>query len=196
MVGDGIWGPGFFHRFNSPESEDEEWAKIKQASDSREAGSGTIGPNHMWTYIRYGEGRAMHQYLYECPVDATHTNIFFINMRNTYIEPEMDEKFTERNWAVLSQDITVLTDLRPRLTPATNTREFMLPADKPILLYREKLKEWDALGWRVDIDTIAATQGKTAYAIPSPQRRSQKGWVIDPIPLVKPDSKVTKRAAG
>jgi len=196
MVGDGTWGPGFFHRFKSPASEDEEWAKIKQASDSREAGSGIIGPNHMWTYIRYGEGRAMHQYLYECPVDATHTNIFFINMRNTYIEPEMDEKFTERNWAVLNQDITVLTDLRPRLTPATNTREFMLPADKPILLYREKLKEWEALGWRMDIDSIAATQGKTAYAIPSPQRRSQKGWVIDPIPLIKPISKVTKRAAG
>lgn len=196
MVGDGTWGPGFFHRFKSPASEDEEWAKIKQASDSREAGSGIIGPNHMWTYIRYGEGRAMHQYLYECPVDATHTNIFFINMRNTYIEPEMDEKFTERNWVVLNQDIIVLTDLRPRLTPATNTREFMLPADKPILLYREKLKEWEALGWRMDIDTIAATQGKTAYAIPSPQRRSQKGWVIDPIPLVKPNSKVTRRAAG
>jgi hypothetical protein len=72
----------------------------------------------------------------------------------------------------------------------------MLPADKPILLYREKLKEWEALGWRMDIDTIAATQGKTAYAIPSPQRRAQKGWVIDPIPLIKPISKVTKRAAG
>jgi phenylpropionate dioxygenase-like ring-hydroxylating dioxygenase large terminal subunit len=185
-VGNGTWGPGFFHRFKSPQSQDKEWAEVKKASDSREAGSGTIGPSHMWTYIRYGEGRAMHQYLYECPIDATHTNIYLVNMRNTFIEPEMDEKFNARNWAVISQDLTVLKDIRPRMTPATNTKEFMLPADQPSLRYREKLKEWEALGWRIDIDSIARARNRVAYAIPSPERRIIKGWVIDPVPLIKP----------
>ena len=183
-IGDGTWGPGFFHRFNSPAADDEEWSKLKQASDSREAGSGAIGPSHMWTYIRYGEGRAMHQYLYECPVDATHTNIFLINMRNTFLEPEMDEKVNARNWAVVSQDIAVLEDLRPRLTPPTNTKEFLLPADKPTLVYRDKIKEWEALGWRIDMDKVAGAEGQSAYAIPSPERRLHKGWTIDAIPLI------------
>lgn len=194
-VGDGEWGPGFFHKFNSPASDDEEWAKIKQASDSREAGSGTIGPSHMWTYIRYGKGRAMHQYLYECPIDATHTNIFFINMRNTFIEPEMDEKFTERNWAVISQDITILEHMRPLISPPTNNKEFLLPADQPTLRYRDKLKEWAARGWCIDTDTVAKNAAKVAYAIPSPARRVQKGWVIDAIPLLSPadTDEVTQR---
>ena len=185
-IGDGEWGPGFFHKFNSPEADDPEWAEMKQASDDREAGSGSIGPNHVWTYIRYGEGRAMHQYLYECPIDATTTTIYLLNMRNSFLEPELDDKVNERNWAVVSQDITVLTDLRPYITPPTNTKEFMLPADQPILKYREKLKEWDAFGWRIDIDAVAAAGETVAFAIPCPERRKQKGWVLDPIPLLEP----------
>jgi hypothetical protein len=27
---------------------------------------------------------------------------------------------------------------------------------------------------------------RVAYAIPSPGRREQKGWVLDPVPLVAP----------
>jgi phenylpropionate dioxygenase-like ring-hydroxylating dioxygenase large terminal subunit len=185
-IGDGEWGPGFFHKFNSPEADDPEWAEMKQASDDREAGSGSIGPNHVWTYIRYGEGRAMHQYLYECPINATTTTIYLLNMRNSFLEPELDDKVNERNWAVVSQDITVLTDLRPYITPPTNTKEFMLPSDQPILKYREKLKEWDAFGWRIDIDAVAAAGETVAFAIPCPERRKQKGWVLDPIPLLEP----------
>jgi len=183
---DTTWGLGFFHRFNSPAAKDEKWAEVKQASDSREAGSGIIGPNHMWTYIRYGKGRAMHQYLYECPVDATHTKIYLVNLRNTFLESNMDEEVNKRNFDVVSQDIGVLTNVEPRLTPSSNTKEFMLPADQPILKYREKLKEWDERGWRIDVNTVVSNSKKVAYAIPSPDRRNHKGWIIDPVPLLTP----------
>ena len=184
-IGDGKWGPAFFHRFDSPGSSDGKWSQIKKRNKNREAGSGTFGPSHLWTYIRYGEGAEMHQYLYECPVDAKTTNIWLINLRNSFLEPEMDDEVNRRNTEVVMQDVTVLTDLRPMLTPPTNTKEFMLPADQPILKYREKLKEFDQLGWRIDIDTIASNKGKVAYAIPSPARRNIKGWVLDPIPVLE-----------
>ncbi len=183
-VGDGVWGPGFFHRVKSPEAKDAQWATVKVASDSREAGSGTFGPNHMWTYIRFTAEKGLHQYMYECPIDATHTNIFLINMRNVFLDPSEDQRMNERNWEVVSQDITVLTDIHPKLTPPTNTKEFMLPADQPILRYREKLAEFESWGWRIDSDAMVGQGDGIAYAIPSPARRQRKGWVLDPVPLI------------
>jgi phenylpropionate dioxygenase-like ring-hydroxylating dioxygenase large terminal subunit len=193
-VGDGAWGPGFFHRFKSPASTDPTFAKMKGADDNREAGSGTIGPNHMWTYIRFGAGREMHQYMWESPIDEGRTSIFFLNMRNTFLEPELDQRVSDRNWMIAEQDIVVLRALEPRETPPTNTREFMVPADEPILRYRAKLREFEARGWRIDMDSVARNRLKAAYAIPGPERRTQKGWVLDAVPLVAPAGCTTSRS--
>lgn len=183
-VGDGRWGPGFFTTFRSPPSRDADFAAMKQASDSREAGSGTHGPNHLWTKIRFGPDKAMHQYMYECPVAETRTRIFLVNLRSTFLDPAMDDKVNAMNWNIASQDITVLEDLQPRLTPPTNTREFMVPADEPILRYRQKLREWDRLGWRIDTDRLQRERPGVACAIPSPARRDSRGWILDAVPLV------------
>ncbi len=197
-VGDGKWGPGFFHKFKSPSAETDEWKQMKEASDSREAGTGTIGPNHMWTYIRYAPGKAMHQYIYECPIDEGNVNIFLVNMRNQLIDPDRDQMVNERNWTIISQDLVVLSKLNPTVTPPTNTKEFMVPADVPILAYRDKLAEWNNNGWRIDTDTVNSNRKKVAYAIPSPARRRHKGWVLDPIPLLpaRADAKREATAAS
>jgi phenylpropionate dioxygenase-like ring-hydroxylating dioxygenase large terminal subunit len=187
-VGDGKWGTGFFHKFRSPASTDPTFAEMKQASDSREAGSGTIGPNHMWTYIRFGAGKEMHQYMWETPIVENRTNIFFLNMRNTFLDEEMDKRVSDRNWMVAEQDIVVLGELRPRLTPETNTKEFMVPADEPILRYRQKLAEFEARGWRIDSAAAERDRLRVAYAIPGPERRSRSGWVLDAVPLMPPSS--------
>ena len=104
----------------------------------------------------------------------------------------------ERNQYVADQDKVVIEDLRPVLTPPTNTKEFMVPADKCILMYREKLKEWDANGWRIDVDQVERDRLKVAYAVPSPARRDSKGWVLDQIPLQQPAAatKADLKAAG
>ncbi len=193
-VGDGRWGPGFFNKFKSPGSKDKDFAKMKKASDSREAGTGTIGANQIWTYIRFGEGKNMHQYMYECPIDEDKTRIFLVNLRSTFLDPEMDEKVNQMNWTIAEQDITVLSDLEPMLTPPTNTKEFMVPADEPILRFREKLREWDALGWRLDTDKIYASKGQ-AFAIPSPARRQSRGWVLDPAPTIPAEVAAATRSA-
>ena len=85
---------------------------------------------------------------------------------------------------IAEQDIKVLSELEPPLTPPTNTKEFMVPADEPILRYRRKLKEWEQRGWRIDMAELNRTGRRVAYAVPGPERRHHKGWVIDPVPLV------------
>lgn len=181
---DSPWGFGFFSHFKSPPAKDSTMSKYKTASDNREAGSGNSGPNHLWTIIRFSENAEFGQYMYEAPVDEDYVRIFLVNMRNMLLEPEKDDEINRRNWIIIEQDIKVLTELHPVLTPPTNTKEFMVPADQVILMYREKLKEWDALGWRLDIEAINAADKHTAFAIPGPARREQKGWVLDAVPTV------------
>ncbi len=79
----------------------------------------------------------------------------------------------------------MLENLHPVITPETNTKEFMTPSDKCILIYREHLKDWDAKGYRVDTGAIESTEGRVAYAIPSPERKNVKGWVLDAVPMVE-----------
>ena len=50
--------------------------------------------------------------------------------------------------------------------------------------YREKLKEWEEVGWRIDQDEVDSNKMKVAYAISSPARRTSKNWTLDPVPLV------------
>lgn len=41
-----------------------------------------------------------------------------------------------------------------------------------------------AMSAPIDVDKVAQTKGKVAYAIPGPSRRNSKGWALDPIPLI------------
>ena len=52
-----------------------------------------------------------------------------------------------------------------------------------VLRYRKHLKEWDAKGWRIDTRTFKKNLGDVAYAVPCPERRLTKNWVLDPVPL-------------
>jgi hypothetical protein len=81
------------------------------------------------------------------------------------------------------------------VTPDNTTKELMTPSDKVILMYRDKLKEWDGLGWRIDFDRLQRESKKVAYAIPGPARREHKGWVLDPVPVVQANSEQAELTA-
>jgi hypothetical protein len=69
-------------------------------------------------------------------------------------------------------------------TPDSNTKEILLPADLPIVRYREFLKDWDKRGWRIDMRKLKDMRGDVAFAIPCPGRRRSKNWVLDEIPTL------------
>jgi hypothetical protein len=85
---------------------------------------------------------------------------------------------------VANEDGRVLLGIRPVLQPESNTKENLVPTDKHVAYYRAKVKEFEALGWRIDQREIERNKLRVAYAIPSPARRNSKNWTLDPVPLV------------
>lgn len=177
------WGRGFWHTFQAPPLQGD-LKKYRPGEGTLEAGTGYHGTNQVWTFIHPGPNYLIHQYLYERPIDEQNTHLYLVCERNFALEEKSDAYVIERNQYVANQDIKIIEELHPVLTPDTNTKEFMVPADKCILLYRESQKSWEERGWRIDTDEVARNRNKVAYAIPSPARREHKGWVLDPIPLV------------
>ena len=127
-----------------------------------------------------------HQYTYTTPIDEYHIRRFFLQGRNFRTAPEMDAPVDERNLVVVDQDKQVVTRLAPFFTPESNTEEVMVKADTVIGRFREKLKSWEAMGWRIDTAKVNELRDKKAFAIPSPARRELKGWALDPVPRLTP----------
>ena len=144
------------------------------------------------------------------PIDETRTRVFLLNERNVLffkgallskLNGWLDRKVNERNVFIASQDIRVMNEVRPRLTPPTRSKELMMPADKVILQYRDKLDEWEAKGWKLDMEALKAAQAKgdAVFAIPCPARRETNAWVLDEAPRIAPRdpaAQVTLHAAG
>ncbi|MCK6371606.1 MAG: aromatic ring-hydroxylating dioxygenase subunit alpha [Gammaproteobacteria bacterium] len=194
------WGRGFWHTFKAPPLQGD-LKKYRPGEGDLEAGTGYHGTNHVWTFIHPAPNYLIHQYLFERPIDEEKTHLYLVCERNFALEEKSDAYVIERNQYVANQDVKIIENLHPTMTPDTNTKEFMVPSDKCILLYREAQKEWEQKGWRIDMDAVHASRGKVAYAIPSPGRRESKGWVLDPVPLVaaskgSQDSKPGLKAAG
>jgi phenylpropionate dioxygenase-like ring-hydroxylating dioxygenase large terminal subunit len=170
-------GCGFTLTFQSPALKDETMSKLRNFAGDLEAGTGHIGPHQTWTQIHMSPTNWFHQYTFRTPVEETHTRSWLVNMRNALLEDEHDKPIQKRQRVIADQDIVILEQLEPVVAPQTNTKENMMPHDKALVRYREFLRAWDARGWRIDTGSVAANLTKVAYAVPSPGRRSAKGWV-------------------
>lgn len=182
------WGQGFFIEFQAPPSSADVLQKIEARTEAGklDAGAGHNGPNQVWTYIHLTKENWVHQYLYETPVSSTETramNISLVNFMGDETQAS-DEEINAMNQYIAEQDVVVLNRIQPVTTPETMQSEVLTPSDKAILEYRRYLKKWDAKGWRIDARAVEADLGHKVYAIPSPRRRTEKGWVFPPVPLI------------
>lgn len=179
------WGSGFWTEREAPPLADEKMRKVSGRHEDAiiRAGTGHHGVSSLWTFIYPTPEIKIHQYMFETPIDESHTSLYLVNLRNFMLEPENDERMRSRNEYVAAQDRDVLTDVRPIQTPETRTKEFFVPSDGTITAYRDKISEWESRGWRIDSDEVERNRLKVAYAIPSPARRNSKGWILDTVPL-------------
>jgi phenylpropionate dioxygenase-like ring-hydroxylating dioxygenase large terminal subunit len=185
QVNEHAWGVGTMTTFVSPDLPHEKMKGLKGAGQM-EAGSTTHGIGQSATYLHFSPAAWAHQYTYTTPIDAHHIRRFFLQGRNFRTAPEMDGPVDERNLVVVDQDKQVVTRLAPFFTPESPTEEVMVKADAVIVRFREKIRQWEAMGWRIDADKVEALRAKKAFVIPSPARREQKGWALDPVPTVAP----------
>jgi len=176
------WGSQFLMAYG--ESMSEETRLLGAGQGTTRAGSGHHGPNALITRIIFSDDRAFAQYFFEAPIDENRTRIFFVNIRSFMMEEEMDQKLIDINMKIAAEDIEIIESLDPIRTPHSTTKEFLTPANKPIVRYREFLQEWQDKGWRIDLSAFRARRGDVAFAIPSPDRREHKNWVLDPMPLM------------
>ncbi len=158
--------------------------QIERNASQLEGGSGHFGPNALITWLHLGNGNDFHQYFYEAPIDENRTRIFFVNMRHFMLDPKHDEPIMNINMEIAQEDIDLLVVLNPVRTPETTTKELLVPADRPVVRYREYLKDWEGRGWRIDLARLRELRGDVAVAIPSPARRTEKNWILDTVPLV------------
>jgi hypothetical protein len=135
------------------------------------------------TRIRFTPEKAFHQYFFEAPIDEQRTRIYFVNMRCFMLEPENDQKLIDVNMNIAHEDIRVIEALNPVRTPNSTAREVLLPQDKPVLRYRQFLQDWQDRGWCIDQKSYREQKGDVAFAIPCPQRRTSKNWVLETLPL-------------
>ncbi|MCP4002128.1 MAG: aromatic ring-hydroxylating dioxygenase subunit alpha [Gammaproteobacteria bacterium] len=180
------WGMWFMHKFNAPPLNPKVWEEIRTESGALWAGGGTYGPNTVITHINIQPTAGFRQYFFEQPISENKTRIFFLNMRNIMLNTKHDGPIHARNKAIAKQDIDILEALHPTLTPISNTKEVLMPADKAVIAYRKWLNKFDEAGWRINLKEFRRIHGKDkAFAIPCPARKNSKNWVIEAIPLVK-----------
>jgi len=180
------WGTGFWGSVLAPPLAESKMQKESGRSGygTIEAGTGHHGVSSIWTFIHPTPDMHIHQYLFETPIDECHTSLYLVNLRNFLTDSSDDQRMMGRNEYVAAQDRDILVDVHPVLTPETRAKEFFTPADEPIARYRDRIKEWEQRGWRIDTDEVSRNLKKVAYAIPCPARRNSKGWILDSIPLI------------
>jgi len=181
------WGTGFEAHFGDPVLENTVLAKDRNVTGELRAGSWHHGPNVLVTSIFVNAASNFVQVFFEAPVDESHTRIYFVNMRNFILEPEMDDKVIEINKRIASEDIGLLEKLYPVRTPDSPTKELMTASDGIIVSYREWLTRFENKGWRIDQRAMKMAEGDVAYTIPSPARRESGNWVLDTVPLMPAD---------
>jgi phenylpropionate dioxygenase-like ring-hydroxylating dioxygenase large terminal subunit len=180
------WGTKFYIAFAGKRDENTDLKNVKSGKRVGAAGSWHQGPNQLVTWIDLTETNSFHQYLFEAPVDDSHTRIFFINMRNWLMDDKHDQRIEDVTLQIVHEDVAVLEALNPVRTPDTNTKEILVPGDYALVRYRELLKDWENRGWRIDMAALKSRQGDVAFAIPCPARRQSANWVLDTVPLHPP----------
>ena len=178
------WGSGVASKLS--EMGIKRSASEGMASDPKtlNAGSWHHGPNMLITWISFSETRALHQYVFEAPVDDGHTKIYLLNLRSFMLEAEHDNYIRKANLRVIVEDVVILDNLYPVRTPETRTKEILTPGDHAVVCYRDFLQDWNTRGWRLDFNEMQKNIGDVAYAIPCPDRRDSGNWVLDPVPLM------------
>lgn len=179
------WGVGFMTVYDSSGSPTKEYGAMKDSKVTT-AGSGTHGASHFWTKIQPGGKFKMHQYTYDLPIDEFTTRVFLVSTRNAGLTEEMQKIMMDRNLIVAQQDIDILDEVEPVRTPPTMKKEFMVRSDSCIVRYRHHIKEYEKRGWRIDLKEFhkEMDKGDRVFAIPSPRRRKEDGWILDAVPMM------------
>jgi len=177
------WDTTFTTRLPSNDLDDSVIPTIEGDTISQ-VETGHIGVSSYFSHVNISATQKLCLHFFATPIDALHTRLFLVTTRNFMSGEKHDEEILRANEHTVMQDVRVIAGIRPLTTPPNNISELLISEDRGVAAYRERIKEWTAKGWRIDVDALAADGGRSAFAVPSPGRRESGKWVINPVPLV------------
>ncbi|MEZ6022135.1 MAG: Rieske 2Fe-2S domain-containing protein [Hyphomonadaceae bacterium] len=121
------------------------------------------------------------------PIDARNTRQFGLQARNYAIEPEHDEERLVGRRNAISEDITVVSHVRPAIGPTNFREEVLVRADEMESAFRHIVFRMVEAGWEIDHEKVEREWDRKVYVIPSPARRADPtGWVHEAVPTTRP----------
>jgi phenylpropionate dioxygenase-like ring-hydroxylating dioxygenase large terminal subunit len=147
---------------------------------------GHHGPCHQWTFLTFKMGQfngKFRFYSFVRPIDANSVRRYLFHARDFQLGKKMDEELVQTTLGFEKEDRPVIEQMRPLFSPRDTNSELLLPEDEIMVSYRRYLDQWQENGWQIDIDAQKNRSDRKVFAIPSPERREHKNWVIDPLPL-------------
>lgn len=157
-------------------------------TDKQRFEHGHCGVSHTWTWLFFGQEERSPSFLFYTfitPVDEQRVRRFLVHARNVQLEEKHDAALRKGNDVAEREDRVVIEGLRPVESPLDTRHEFMVADDAIMVRYRERLREWEARGWRIDSTVVQRNARRVVYTVPSPARREGGSWVLDMVPLVR-----------
>jgi hypothetical protein len=109
--------------------------------------------------------------------------------RNYLKEPQFDAERMAGIQLAVVEDLSVVEDLKPPITPSRLSDEFLTETDSMETAFRKRCWKWAAQGYEIDFDEYERRSQTEMLVIPSPGRREDpKNWVHKTAPL-KPVTK-------
>lgn len=188
------WGASGHMVMEAPRIRQGPLKELRTTDGKMTGATGYRGPHQTWNQLHITAANWLHQYQFATPIDAHRSRFFLLNMRNSWLQPENDYRFDERNVATTVEDQTVLKELRPVVPPLGGPRELLVAGDELVVRYRQALERWEAKGWKIDADLLEEKQKHAVLTIPSPARRQHRNWILDAVPLQSPDKSAVRAA--
>ena len=163
-----------------------EWGSAYQINSTEiEIEHGHHGASQQWTFLSFdmkGYRGRFRFYSFVRPVTANSVRRYLFHARDTQLGDAGDQAIYDTNLGFEKEDRPVIERMRPVFSPRDTTSELLLPEDRIMVRYREFLDAWRGRGWEIDLERVAQTQARKLYAVPSPARHSQSGWIVDEVP--------------
>lgn len=140
----------------------------------------------------FKEGMSQINFTARTPVDQKLSRAIGWQARNYLKEPQFDAERMAGIQLAVVEDLSVVEDLKPPITPSRLSDEFLVETDSMETTFRKRCWKWAGQGYEIDMDEYERRSQTEMLVIPSPARREDPtNWVHKTVPL-KP---ATKRPA-
>lgn len=132
----------------------------------------------------FKEGMTQINFTARTPVDRKLSRAIGWQARNYLKEPQFDAERLAGIQLAVVEDLSVVEDLKPVITPEKMSDELLTETDAMEAAFRKRCFNWAAKGWEIDLDQLEHRSQSEALVIPSPGRREDpKNWVHKTVPL-------------